>query len=139
MDAGQVVKRLSRRAIAVGRSKLDLGTGLGCGTGIALPLAIGLATGHPGGGAYVAVGALLTGLAPFQPGYRPRGAIMLAVAVSLAAVACVAGVVGTWTWVVVVLAGCLAFAAGLLEAVGPGVAPVSTLCTLVFVIGPREP
>jgi uncharacterized membrane protein YccC len=139
MDAGQVVKRLSRRAIAVDRSKLDLGTGLGCGTGIALPLAIGLATGHPGGGAYVAVGALLTGLATFQPGYRHRVAIMLAVAVSLAAIAFVAGVVGTWTWVVVVLAGCLAFAAGLLEAVGPGMARVSTLGTIVFLIASSQP
>jgi len=139
MDAGQVVKRLSRRAIAVDRSKLDLGTGLRCGTGIALPLAIGLAAGHAGGGAYVAVGALLTGLATFQPGYRHRVAIMLAVAVSLAAVAFVAGVVGTWTWVVVLLAGCLAFAAGLLAAVGPGAAQVSTLGTIVFLIASSEP
>jgi hypothetical protein len=139
MDAGQVVKRLSRRAIAVDRTKLDLSTGLRCGTGIAVPLAIGLATGHAGGGAYVAVGALLTGLATFQPGYRHRAAIMLAVAVSLATVAFVAGVVGTWTWVVVVLAGCLAFAAGMLEAVGPGVAQVPTLGTIVFLIASSEP
>jgi len=139
MGAGQVVKRLSRRAIAVDRSKLDLGTGLRRGIGIALPLAIGLATGHPGGGAYVAVGALLTGLATFQPGYRHRVAIMLAVAVSLAAVALVAGVVGTWTWVVVVLAGGLAFAAGLLEVVGRGVAQVFTLGTIVFLIASSEP
>jgi len=139
MDAGQVVKRLSRRAIAVDRSKLDLGTGLRCGTGIALPLATGLATGHPGGGAYVAVGALLTGLATFQPGYRHRVAIMLAVAVSLAAVAFVAGVIGTWTWAVVVLAGCFAFAAGLVAAAGPGVAQVSILGTIVFLIASSEP
>ena len=139
MDVGQVVKRLSRRTIAFDRSKLDLSTGLRCAAGIALPLAIGLATGHPGGGAYVAVGALLTALATFQPGRRHRTAIMLAVAVLLGAIAFVAGSAGTWTWVVVVLAGSFAFAAGLLAAIGPGVALVATLGTIELLIASSEP
>jgi hypothetical protein len=62
MDVRHVVKRLVRRTIAFERSKLSLGTGLRCGIGIAFPLVVGLATGHPGGGAYVAAGALLTAL-----------------------------------------------------------------------------
>ena len=138
MDVRHVVKRLARRTIAVERSKLSLGTGLRCGVGIAFPLAVGLATGHPGGGAYVAVGALLTAFAAFEPRHR-RTATMLAVAVALAVLAFVAGIVGTWTWVVIVLAGGIAFGAGLLAALGPGAVQVATLGTIVFLIASSHP
>jgi hypothetical protein len=139
MDVRHVVKRLARRTTAFERSKLSLGTGLRCGIGIAFPLVVGLATGHPGGGAYVAAGALLTAFAAFQPVHRYRTATMLAVAAAVAAIAFVAGTVGTWTWVVVVLAGCFAFGAGLLAALGPGVALVATLGTIEFLIASSHP
>ena len=72
--------------------------------------------------------------AAFQPVHRYGTATMLTVAAAVAAIAFVAGTVGTWTWVVVVLAGCFAFGAGLLAALGPGVALVATLGTIEFLI-----
>jgi uncharacterized membrane protein YccC len=139
MDIGQVVGRLARRTVAFNRSKLDLGTGVRCGIGVAIPLVIGLAIGHPSGGAYAAAGALLTAFAGFVPSPRHRATIMLGVAASLAVNTLIAGTVGSWTWVVVVLAGLMAFGSGLLEAIGPGVALIAILGTIEFLISSSQP
>ena len=70
MSIGQLIGRLARRTVAFNRSKLDLGAGVRCGIGVAIPLVIGLAIGHPSGGAYAAAGALLT---PFAASCRVHG------------------------------------------------------------------
>jgi hypothetical protein len=139
MDIGQVAGRLARRTVAFNRSKLDLGTGVRCGIGMAIPLAIGLATGHPSGGAYAAAGALLTAFAGFVPSPRHRATIMLGIAAALAVNTLIAGTVGSWTWVVVVLAGLLAFGSGLLGALGPGAALIAILGTIEFLISSSAP
>ncbi len=139
MSIGQLIGRLARRTVAFNRSKLDLGTGVRCGIGVAIPLVIGLAIGHPSGGAYAAAGALLTAFAGFVPSSRHRATIMLGVAASLAVNALIAGAVGSWTWLVVVLAGLLAFGSGLLEALGPGVVLIAILGTIEFLISSSQP
>ena len=64
---------------------------------------------------------------------------MLGVAASLAVNALIAGAVGSWTWLVVVLAGLLAFGSGLLEALGPGVVLIAILGTIEFLISSSQP
>src|SRR5436190_1946230 len=101
--------------------------------GVALPLAIGAATHNAGGGLIMTTGALNVSFSDGADPYLHRARRLLAASLFCGLAVLVGGLTGGHHLLAVTLAGCCAFAAGMLVAVGTTAADLGliTLVTLV--------
>ena len=103
--------------------------------GVALPLAAGTATGNPGGGLIMSLGALNVAFSDGSDPYLHRGRRMLAASVFCALAVAVGGLAGSLHGLAVMLSMACAFAAGMMAAVeGPAIdiGNVTLVTLLVF-------
>ena len=101
---------------------------------IVAPLALGLATGHEAAGLAVSTGALNT-MFTDQPGpYRLRLQRMLAAAFAAGLAAFLGILVGDQLWPLAIAAFAVAFAGGMLVALGPMAGRVGLTSMIVLVI-----
>jgi uncharacterized membrane protein YccC len=115
------------------RSKINPWIGLRNSLGIALPLILGAAIGQMAGGLLMAIGALNVSYSDGVEPYRQRARRMLGATCFGALAVGAGGLLGREHFLLVVLAGLCAFAAGMMVAVGQTVSDIGgmSLATLI--------
>ena len=101
--------------------------------GVALPLVIGAAMGQPAAGLVAAIGAMNVSYSDSQEPYRNRARRMLASTCWVSLAVAAGGLLGPQHLALIVIAGLVAFAAGMMGAVNQAAADIgiTTLATLI--------
>ncbi len=132
---GQVL----RRVVALDRDQIDLTLAVRHGVVVAVALACALAWTSPATAVACAIGALQVGFYDSRGPYRARLEVMATATLALAAVAALARVLDSHVAVAALLSVGVAFAGGLLVALGPWAALAGTQSTVLFLVFTASP
>ncbi|HMC75839.1 MAG TPA: FUSC family protein [Vicinamibacterales bacterium] len=128
------VKPILQSAAHTDWSQFEGVAALRCTAGVAIPLFVGLLLREPSVGAFGAIGAVSVGFGSFQGAYRSRAAVMNYAAVAMALALFAGSLAGRSDTAAILAAIVVAFASGLLVAVGPAAAFVALQAAIAVLI-----
>ncbi|HEX4791110.1 MAG TPA: FUSC family protein, partial [Actinospica sp.] len=134
------IKSVSRSGVRIERSFTDPLTALRCAIGVAVALFGAIALLGPLHAVLPALGALLTGMASLQPGFRRGPGLPLAAAVGLFCSALIGNAVAPWPALFVAVLAVWAFAAALFWSLGQaaGMSAAMTVPVMLTIVVPPQ-